>query len=93
MYKNCSVCAQSFSPEPGFYFGAAYVSYGLNIAWLAPAYFILINILALDFVQALLIMGAIGLILFPIIFRLSRSFYIHIFVKYEPDKQVKDIDP
>ena len=32
MHKNCPVCNQTYTPEPGFYFGAAYVSYGFCVA-------------------------------------------------------------
>ena len=35
IHKACSVCGENFEREPGFYFGAAYVSYGLTVAlWL-----------------------------------------------------------
>ncbi|UPT66375.1 MAG: hypothetical protein M0D57_18195 [Sphingobacteriales bacterium JAD_PAG50586_3] len=30
MHQNCPKCGKSFSKEPGFYFGAMYVSYGLT---------------------------------------------------------------
>lgn len=30
MYPTCGHCHQSFEPEPGFYFGAMFVSYGIN---------------------------------------------------------------
>jgi uncharacterized protein (DUF983 family) len=31
MVDKCSVCGQSTQPEPGFYFGAMYVSYALAV--------------------------------------------------------------
>jgi uncharacterized protein (DUF983 family) len=34
MNDYCSVCRQSFAPEPDFYQGAMYVSYGLSTALL-----------------------------------------------------------
>ncbi|HEX8547240.1 MAG TPA: DUF983 domain-containing protein, partial [Cytophagaceae bacterium] len=33
IHKNCSCCGQDFEPEPGFYFGAMYVSYGLGVVY------------------------------------------------------------
>jgi uncharacterized protein (DUF983 family) len=33
MNDHCSSCGQSFMPEPGYYFGAMFVSYGLNAAY------------------------------------------------------------
>ncbi len=32
MYHSCPVCGQDFMPEPGFYFGAMYFSYAINVA-------------------------------------------------------------
>jgi uncharacterized protein (DUF983 family) len=31
MNATCPVCGASFEPEPGFYFGALYVSYGFTV--------------------------------------------------------------
>ena len=31
MPPNCPICAEDFAREPGFYFGAAYVSYALTV--------------------------------------------------------------
>lgn len=33
MNSHCANCGASFEPEPGFYFGALYVSYGFNVAF------------------------------------------------------------
>ena len=33
MNARCEVCNQSFEPEPGFYFGSMFVSYGVNTAF------------------------------------------------------------
>jgi len=32
MYRTCPKCGQDFMPEPGFYFGAMYFSYAINVA-------------------------------------------------------------
>lgn len=32
MHKTCPKCGQDFMPEPGFYFGAMYFSYAINVA-------------------------------------------------------------
>lgn len=31
MHEDCPVCGATFSPEPGFYFGAMFVSYALSV--------------------------------------------------------------
>lgn len=32
MHRQCPACGQDFMPEPGFYFGAMYFSYAINVA-------------------------------------------------------------
>lgn len=32
MNRTCPTCGQDFMPEPGFYFGAMYFSYAINVA-------------------------------------------------------------
>ncbi len=82
MPHNCTHCKEDFVREPGFYFGAMYVSYGLGAGLLLPLYVILRWGFDFDFWQA--IGGCILIPLFftPYIFRLSRSLWIHIFVRY-----------
>ena len=95
MPDHCPNCGTSFKREPGFYFGAAYVSYGLTVALWIAVLVALITFDALGIIEyaflenplTFLITGVIALIaLLPFIFRLSRSIWIHIFVK---DKKVE----
>ncbi len=45
MHKACTACGEDFEREPGFYFGAAYVSYALTVAlWVA----VLVAMMAFD---------------------------------------------
>lgn len=83
MPERCPNCQQHFEPEPGFYFGAMFISYGLSaILLLVPA---LILVLGYDWsaTRAMVVVVAIGAISFFRILRLSRSIWIHINVKYE----------
>jgi len=90
MHKKCQVCNEDFEREPGFYFGAAYVSYALTVAlWIA----VLVALICFDWwgwisfsffedVSLFLICGiGVLLILMPIILRLSRSIWINMFTK------------
>ena len=83
MHNRCPNCQQEFEPEPGFYTGAMYVSYALQVA--------LIGIVAMIFkifhvnTSIGLYLGSISvisLLLFVVIYRLSRSIWIHIFVPF-----------
>lgn len=79
MHKNCAHCGVSFEPEPGFYLGAMFVSYALNVALLVGIWLVLylfwnpsdkIYILAIS----------MGIILFlPISFRASRVLWLYTF--------------
>ena len=74
-------------PEPGFYYGAMFISYILT-GWL----FIIVG-LALVFglgwsaTATILAVGLLAVIIHNLLFRLSRSLWIHIFVKYDPSKK------
>ncbi|MEL6674417.1 MAG: DUF983 domain-containing protein [Bacteroidota bacterium] len=85
MPPSCEVCGQDFVIEPGFYFGATYVSYGLNVGWLIPSFLLLVPGLGLTYEQYVGVAVVLAILLIPLIFRLSRSIWIHFFVKYDPD--------
>lgn len=84
MHKHCSCCGQSFEPEPGFYLGAMYTSYAIHAVILILFFIAFYQIWGSPnlFSLALLFIIAV-IILLPLTFRLSRSLWIHIFVRYE----------
>jgi uncharacterized protein (DUF983 family) len=84
MNPNCPCCGQSFEPEPGYYFGAMFVSYGINTAFFIAvwiALYILVEEITITMMIVALLVVVLGLL--PITFRLSRALWIHIFVRYE----------
>jgi len=83
MHSHCPNCHQSFDPEPGFYTGAMYVSYGFQVAIMVTS-FLMIQLFAPDAPIGLYLGVVIGTVLslFPLIFRLSRSIWIHLMVNY-----------
>ncbi len=86
MNKTCGVCGQSFEPEPGYYFGAMFVSYGLNTALFITAWVALSVIMPDYSLSTLLILLGLTVVLsLPLIFRLSRSIWIAIFVPFQAD--------
>jgi NADH:ubiquinone oxidoreductase subunit 3 (subunit A) len=81
----CTTCGQRYEPEPGYYFGAMFISYGLSCVLLLPIALIL-NIyteLSVNGIMAIIIF--IGAVLFMRILRLSRSLWIHIMIRYDPN--------
>lgn len=85
MPSECSVCGQSMLPEPGYWYGAMFISYILT-GWA-----VLIPTLILVFVCKWGIWAALGLpvalmlLFFFKILRGSRALYMHLMVKYRPD--------
>lgn len=83
MPDNCPVCNQKYWPEPGFYYGAMYVSYALTIA-LSVAIFVAMTVLWRFEVLWYLGINAVSiLLLFPPIFRVSRAVWANIFMHYD----------
>lgn len=79
---ECSVCGQSFEPEPNFYYGAMYASYAYTVAIFVAAYITGTYILDWSTPATIgLLVGALVL-LSPYVFRISRSTWLHINVKY-----------
>ena len=88
--SECVECGTNFNPEPGFYFGAAYVSWGLTVTmWLAILLVLktldALGILEFGFLthpKTFLITGAtFTVLLFPLLFKLSRSIWATSFIK------------
>lgn len=84
---KCSECGQAFHLEPSFYYGAMYVSYGLQVAlFVAVAIAIWVFLPNAGVITYMVGVGIIAVVLLPINLRLSRSIWIHFFVKYDPSK-------
>jgi uncharacterized protein (DUF983 family) len=72
----CPNCSLPFTPEPGFYYGAMYVSYAVTVA-LSVFNFIWVYLIWGFVVVPYLVINSILLIVFtPLVFRYSRSFFL-----------------
>ncbi len=88
MHKSCNVCQQNFEPEPGFYYGAMFLSYIVGSFILLPFALFLVFVLAVNVETAMIFVIILGILLFFKLLRGSRSLWIHIMVKY--NSQYKD---
>ena len=84
MKDNCSHCGLKYQIEPSFFYGAMYVSYGLNVA-IGILAFILIFQFDNSVTTIFFSIIAVLILSFPLVMRLSRNIYINIFVSYQPD--------
>ena len=79
MNETCSSCGAPFTPEPGFYFGAMYVSYAFTIAIFFAVWFVLrLFFNPQDWVYITCIILSAVLII-PISFRYSRILFLYWF--------------
>ena len=83
-YDRCSKCKEKFSMEPGFYYGAMYVSYGLGCAhiitfWVAK---VILNI-ELEFWNFIILVGAFLAGLTPLYYALSKIIWANFFFQYK----------
>jgi uncharacterized protein (DUF983 family) len=83
IYKSCSVCLTKFSKEPGFYYGAMYVSYAIAVA-LSISIYVLFSIFNFNFSVEffLLIYSVFILSISPLIYALSKIIWANIFIKF-----------
>jgi uncharacterized protein (DUF983 family) len=84
MPEKCPVCGQKYFLEPGFYYGAMFISYILT-GWFCLLF---VGGLMLGFgvgwEAAFLLLLIVMAILFVWFFRISRAIWININVKYNP---------
>jgi len=83
MHKRCGHCDLNFEPEPGYYFGAMFISYGISALLFLSIAAILYFAFGLGPNPILAWIIFIGILSFLKILRLSRSVWIHIMTRYK----------
>ncbi len=88
MHKSCKHCNQPYEIEPGFYWGAMYIGYGLSGGYMLSTVtiFILAFQWSVNFSFLIAILG--GIVIFPFVARYARTIWIHIYVPF--DKKFRD---
>ncbi len=77
MNRNCPNCDVSLEPEPGFYFGAMFVSYGLSVMLFIVLWLTLYIIWNPSDVVYLIVIALGAVVFTPISFRFSRTIYLY----------------
>lgn len=85
MNNNCSHCGFKYQIEPSFFYGAMYVSYGLNVAVGIAAFIVSFVFFGATIEQSFIAIILTLVVLFPFVLRLSRNLYINMFVSYDPN--------
>lgn len=89
MNENCSHCGLHYQIEPSFFYGAMYVSYGLNVAVGVAAFIISFVFVGSSLKTAFISIIVALIISFPFVLRLARNIYINMFVSYDPEATLK----
>ena len=84
MRENCSHCGLKYQLEPSFFYGAMYVSYGVNVVLGIVAFVISFVLMHLSIKTSFIIIISLIIILYPLVLRWSRNIYINMFVSYDP---------
>lgn len=83
MHEKCTKCGLKYQIEPSFFYGAMYVSYGLNVA-IGILTFIIVFQFDRSVMTSFISIIIVLILAFPLVMRLSRNIYINMFVSYNP---------
>ncbi len=93
MPVHCPVCNQKFEPEPGFYYGAMFLSYIISAFFFLSIMGVCLIFFKLSLNISMLILLTFAALTYLFFLRMSRSVWINLMVKYDPKakekKQVK----
>ena len=84
MNDHCSHCGLKYLIEPSFFYGAMYVSYGLNVAVGIATFIVSFVFFQTTIEQSFVAIVVALIVLFPFVLRLSRNLYINMFISYDP---------
>jgi len=88
MNENCSHCGLKYQIEPSFFYGAMYVSYGVNVGIGIAAFIVSYLIFKTSIQTSFISIIATLIVLFPFVLRWSRNIYINMFVTYDPKTKI-----
>jgi len=90
MHRQCPVCNQTYEPEPGFYFGAMFVAYGLLVIMAMIIWLALYFLFHPGIEVYIIVISILNILLLPFIFRYSRVLFLFCFggIKYN-EKRAK----
>lgn len=84
IHEHCSHCGLKYSKEPGFYYGAMYVSYALGVAlfvtlWVSMNLFFNVESTSVQ----LGVIITISLLATPYLYALSKIIWANFFIRYD----------
>jgi uncharacterized protein (DUF983 family) len=89
MPDSCPACGQDFKIEPGFYIGALWTSFPIVIFIMTLLSILLLVYLKMELNLFFVVLTAILFLLQPVIIRYGRAIWIHVFVDYDSNAEIK----
>lgn len=89
MDKSCNVCGHKYEIEPGFFYGAMYVSYAVTVAEMV-AVFVIAQFFTANIKLMLGVMAATAFLLSTFNFRISRMLWMYMFTSREEQEKVAE---
>lgn len=86
MPKYCSYCNQNYWPEPGFYYGAMFIGYIFTGFFCLGFVMIIHWVFGVGLIGSFMALLTVLAVLFVYFFRLARSIWIHLNIKYDPSR-------
>ncbi|MEM1321811.1 MAG: DUF983 domain-containing protein [Bacteroidota bacterium] len=84
MHDSCEHCSQTFMPEPGFYYGAMFLSY-IMMGWFCLGFAgLLVAVAGWSVNSAFLVLVIVCALLLVWVFRFSRALWINFNVHFDP---------
>jgi uncharacterized protein (DUF983 family) len=82
MPHYCPKCGENLQREVGFYYGAMMISHATTTLIAVIVHLTVFHFYGWEIAPNLIAITSIIIILFPVVFRLSRAIWINMFVKY-----------
>jgi hypothetical protein len=88
VHQACPVCKRKLTLEPGFYYGAMYVSYSLGVAHIV-SFWVGRVILGLEpeFWNFIILVGSFLFLLTPFYYALSKIIWANLFMNYKENSK------
>ena len=84
LLRECPVCHRRYEPEPGFFYGAMYVSYALAVALFVSIYVATLMLAPEAPMWVSVVLVLVGLVvLAPLLYALSKTIWANLFFGYK----------
>ena len=84
---KCDKCDLSFFKEPGFYFGAMYVAYGLSVALFLFCWAVFSLYLSVSAWMQIIAIGTVSVLFSPYFFSLSKIIWANFFFHFDSNSK------